>query len=502
MFTDEVRGNVWNEVRQRGFRPFANLLTDQMLAEAALGAGLRLGRSALTLPTMVWLGLSSALHTSKNFADILVITFKWLHDLQIAQGKEGVSGRGKKSGRQRKRNGQSSPKSRKNSKRSKHHPRGSHPEQVSEEAFVQARQRMPLAYWTHLLLTLVTRFRTQHEELTRWRGFRLLALDGSDIALPCYQPLQEYFGTCQNGKQARTVQARLVMLAFAQVRLPYRYELVPQSCHEQTAAARLLQRLEPNDLVLIDRGFWSFGLFWQIQQQQAFFGIRLRRRVKLKRLRQLGPKDWLVRWTPAKRSKKQCSWASLHLPASIDLRLIEYHLHGFQPSAVVTSVLDPQVLSRNDWVQMAVQDKAGQTLHAGLYHRRWEIETMFYELKLTQQMEGGLRSRTPRGIEYEVAGHVLLHFLTRWLMVKAALEHGLDPLRLSFTHALRELEDLRPLLLIADSRATAERLLLLLYQRIAQHQVPLRPGRHYPRPSDTYLKGKYRLSSKQLKCKA
>src|SRR6516165_4170792 len=123
--------------------------------------------------------------------------------------------------------------------------------------------------------------------------------------------------------------------------------------------------------------------------------------------------------------------------------MIEYHIRGFRPSAIVTSVLDPQVLSRNDWVRMATQDQAGQTLQAGLYHRRWEIETLFYELKVTQKMEGNLRSRTPRGIEYEIAGHVLLHFLTRWLMVKAALAHGLDPLRLSYTHALRELEDLR-----------------------------------------------------------
>ena len=38
----------------------------------------------------------------------------------------------------------------------------------------------------------------------------------------------------------------------------------------------------------MDRGFWSYGLFWQIQRRQAFFGIRLRRGVKLKTLRNAG----------------------------------------------------------------------------------------------------------------------------------------------------------------------------------------------------------------------
>jgi hypothetical protein len=58
-----------------------------------------------------------------------------------------------------------------------------------------------------------------------------------------------------------------------------------------------------------------------------------------------------------------------------------------------------------------------------------------------------LRSRTPEGIDYEVAGHVLLYLLTRWLIVDRAKEHGIEPLRISFTHALRELLDLRQALL-------------------------------------------------------
>ena len=498
MFTDEHRGKVWDEIRQRGFRPFAEILTPQVLADAAQGAGTKLVQSALGVPTLVWLSLSSALHTSKNFADILVITFKLINDLRAVQQLQ-AKRREKASSRRKSKGKAARKRQRKSKKRSKYDPHGSDPQKVSEEAFVQARQRMPLAYWVQLLLILVAQFQAQHETLTRWRGFRLLALDGSDIPLPFHRRLREYFGTCKNGKQARTVQARLVMLAFAQVRLAYRYQLVPQSCHEQTAAGRLLQGLQANDLVLMDRGFWSFGLFWQIQQQQAFFGIRLRRGVNFKKVRQLGSKDWLVRWSPIKRSRKKCTWASQDLPKSIDLRMIEYHIRGFRPSAIVTSVLDPQVLSRNDWVRMATQDQAGQTLQAGLYHRRWEIETLFYELKVTQKMEGNLRSRTPRGIEYEIAGHVLLHFLTRWLMVKAALAHGLDPLRLSYTHALRELEDLRSLFLIAEADTIVTIVLPMLYERIAQHQVPLRPGRNYPRPSDKH--SKYRLSSKQLKSK-
>jgi hypothetical protein len=65
-------------------------------------------------------------------------------------------------------------------------------------------------------------------------------------------------------------------------------------------------------------------------------------------------------------------------------------------------------------------------------------------------MEKSLRSRSPDSIQFEIAGHVVLYFLIRWLMVEAGVKHGVDPLRLSFTNAYRELLDIHPSLVIAS----------------------------------------------------
>lgn len=185
--------------------------------------------------------------------------------------------------------------------------------------------------------------------------------------------------------------------------------------------------------MLLDRGFWSYGLFWQIQRQKAFFGIRLFKTAGLKHLRKLGPKDRLVQYAPT-----DPKWRKEGLPRSITLRLIDYQIPGFRPSAVVTNVLDPAVTSREDWVRLSTESEPGRRLDPGLYHRRWEIETSFSELKVIQGMRrGNLRSRTPEGIAFEIAGHVLFYLLVRWMMVEAAVKHGCKPLRLSFTHALR-----------------------------------------------------------------
>ena len=139
-------------------------------------------------------------------------------------------------------------------------------------------------------------------------------------------------------------------------------------------------------------------------------------------------------------------------------------------------------------------------LGRGLYHRRWEIETTFFELKVSQGMKTSLRSRTPEGIRYEVAGHVLFYFLIRWMMVEVATAHKEDPLRLSFSQALRELQDISQTLITASPRRVSRVLLPRLMARIAQHLVPQRPGRHYSRPYDTKVKykgrGHRRLPSK------
>ena len=481
MFKDECRDSVWQRVRQRGLQAFAGMLTPQAMQAAADSAGVRIGKSTLNVCTLAWLGIVGALHATRNFADVLTITLKLLEDAQSPSPKPRV----KRSVKNR-------------CRRSKHDPRGTSL-RVSEEAFVQARHGFPPKFWAWLLVVLAETFQQQHPECVRWKRFRLLMLDGSDIALPRWKKLLDYYGAAGSGV-ARTPQARMVMLALAQARLPWRYEVVPQSCHEQTAAKRLLQHVQRNDLVLMDRGFWCYGIFWQLQRQGAYFGIRLRAGTKLRRVKRLGDKDELVDWTPVVRSKKKCSWAGTGLPKTIRLRVIRYRVPGFRASAVVTNVLDPRAISRDEWVRMAAVDERGHVLEAGLYHRRWEIETMFYELKVFQGLEGSLRGRTAKSIEFEIAGHVLLYFLIRWLMVESAEQHGGQPLRLSFKHALQEFEDLRALLVVSAPSHVRDVLLPKLLARIAQHAISIRPGRHYPRLGDKYKLGKYRKRSK-LKAK-
>jgi hypothetical protein len=147
MFADEHRSNLWDQLRQRDLCQFRHLLTPDRLTQAAANAGMKRGRGALNLFTLTWLAIGGAWHAGHNFAGVLAMVLKLLGDVgQLPQPRRD----GKRSKRQ---------------KRSKHDPRGTG-DQLSEEAFTQARSKMPDSFWVALFLLLGSAFQEQHAALT------------------------------------------------------------------------------------------------------------------------------------------------------------------------------------------------------------------------------------------------------------------------------------------------------------------------------------------------
>lgn len=475
MFTDERRCDVWEEIRQHGIRSFASKVSPAVIAETARRTGVDLVKSPLFVGNLVWLGIASALHRTSDFATVLTMTLKLLEDQQGFYSTK--LGKARRNGQRRKQK-KADKGGKKKPGKSKHHPKRDDPTVVSEEAFVKARLRMPLSFWINLICILGEQFQEQHQSLLKFHGFRLLAMDGTCVDLPNWKRLRKHFGTAKNAQGRQKAQARMVMLQFPLTRMPYRYELCPLDNGEVSIARRLAQHLRKNDLVLMDACFWSYGLLWDIQKREAFFAIPLKgKKINLKRVQRLGSQDQRMRWTP-KDSRGQ--WKKEELPKSIDLRVITYRIPGFRAQKLVTNVLDDSRIPREDWVRLASDCQENGKFKPGLYHRRWEIETSYRELKVEQGMNGSLRSRTPESIQFEVAGHVVLYFLVRWLMVEAGVKHGIDPLRLSFKNALRELLAMHESFVTAKPH-WAQVLLRRLVDRIAEHRVPYRPGRSYPR---------------------
>jgi hypothetical protein len=80
MFKDDVRTEVFDQLRSHDLRVFAKQLTFEVLVTASQRAGLRIWTCPLNLANLVWLGISAAWRKGESFVTILTVTLKLLQD--------------------------------------------------------------------------------------------------------------------------------------------------------------------------------------------------------------------------------------------------------------------------------------------------------------------------------------------------------------------------------------------------------------------------------------
>jgi hypothetical protein len=256
-----------------------------------------------------------------------------------------------------------------------------------------------------------------------WYGeLRVMALDGSCMDVADESANAEFFGYPGASRgQSAFPQARLLGLVECGTHVVVAAEIAPYGHSEQAMAAQMLPgKLKPGMLVLADRNFYGFKL-WRIA---CASGAKLAWRVKanLKLVVQQMLPDGSYLSTVFDSSDKQRSAGQI-------VRVIDYTLQNSATPVqdsyrLVTNLLDP------------IEAPALEL--AALYHERWEIEGVFDEFKTHLRANSTvLRSKTPDLVLQELWGLLLAHFAIRQLMAQAAWPRGLDPDRLSFTHAVR-----------------------------------------------------------------
>ncbi len=179
-----------------------------------------------------------------------------------------------------------------------------------------------------------------------------------------------------------------------------------------------------------DRNFLSHGLLKAFLDAGMHVLWRAKSDVDLPVLEVLPDGTWLSRIAdPAASRKLRRKGAGPEDVPGIPVRVIEYTVtseDGSETSetfTLVTDVLDPGLLS------------PGQA--AAAYASRWQLETCFDELETS--LRGGatvvLRSKSPPMIRQEIYAMLCCYQAIRTLITHAADEAGLDPRRISFTHA-------------------------------------------------------------------
>jgi hypothetical protein len=331
---------------------------------------------------------------------------------------------------------------------------------LSDGAISHARVKLGVEVFRVLWSKLVASFQPLPAD---FHGLISVIFDGSTGTMPDTEANRAAFGkpSARTGTAAfpqvrlmgllAVAQRRLVDLAFA----PY----TGKGTGERALMRTILAHLTCRGLwFLMDAGLYAFDVLWDITQTGGQVILKVPAHVKFKRTQRLPDGSWLaqvsgklpdptVPLTPRGRRH----WKT----ATLTVRVIRLEVPGFRPFWLMTTLLDPTITAREI------------ALH---YHRRWDIEIAYDEIKTHQcvtlrgQSPTTFRSKLPDLVQQEIYALAITYNLVRTLISRAAAEHGQDPTTLSFLDALQHILEAAPLLTAAtpDRREQKRQYLLTL----------------------------------------
>ncbi len=297
-----------------------------------------------------------------------------------------------------------------------------------------------------------------------WHGHRIFAVDGSKLNLP--RPLaQEGYRTPSSN--AHYPQGLLSCLYQLRSRIPVDFDLLAHG-NERLAALAHLRALAPGDVVVYDRGYYSFQLLHAHAERRLQAVFRLQRNASaLFGDFILGDRtDHTVTVTPSADALRQRPQAAFQ-PCRV--RLIKYTA-GTTTYTLATTLLDRQRYSVRDL--------------ADLYHGRWSIEELYKISKQLLTVEE-FHGQTERTVQQELFAHFSLIALARLFTNRSEESFRADPgkpvmqanSKSSLRTVARHLEGL--FLEPAMLGKTVERILA----GIAACRQRQRPNRSFPRLS-------------------
>uniref|UniRef100_UPI0037C668BB IS4 family transposase n=1 Tax=Nonomuraea gerenzanensis TaxID=93944 RepID=UPI0037C668BB len=285
----------------------------------------------------------------------------------------------------------------------------------SSSALAQARRRVGVAPLKALFELLAG----PSAGALRWRGLLVCAMDGTTMSVPDSPANLTRYGH-QSGSHGGSGYplVRLLAVVVCGTRTLLAATFGPFKTGETSYAPALFSCLHPGMILLADRNFAVKSLITAIAGTGADLLIRCKAGRALPRLATL----------------PDGSWASVL--GGVPIRVIDAHLtitlSGSSRRTVhyrlITSLLDQRRYPARDLVV--------------LYHQRWEIETVYLELKSTILGGRVLRARTPQGVDQEIYALLTAYQVLRLAMADAtAACPAITDDRASFSIALHTARD-------------------------------------------------------------
>ena len=304
---------------------------------------------------------------------------------------------------------------------------------LTKGAFTKARRKLKETAFTELLQKSIACFYSkvpQHQR-SNWYGFRTLAVDGSDLALPDCPDLIETFGVQTNDSNISLPMAKLSFLYDTCLELPVDVQLDRKHASERDLAVNHLAQTHENDLMLYDRGYYAywFVLLHVLLKREFCFRLKCNANTQVKSFIESGKKQAVITLEGTQGMQQKALDRDLEIVA-INVRLIRIKTSKGS-YVLMTSLIDTKRYPAKHFYD--------------LYHLRWRVEEGYKKQKAFLDVED-FSGRTVHSIKQDVHASALVHALVAMecfvskAFIPVKVQHRKNSYKINFAEAIQSLK--------------------------------------------------------------
>ena len=344
-------------------------------------------------------------------------------------------------------------------------------ETITKQAYSAARKKIsPLAF-VILFNAIVEKFYSM--SFAKYKGYRLLAIDGSVFEIPNTAELRRTYGFAVN-QTKKVARARGSILYDLKNDIIIDASITGYNVSERDLAFKHLERLQAirteKDLVLFDRGYPGCELIGCLVDNNIDFLMRTPVNF-LKEIREVQGEDSVVEYQFKRRNYR--------------VRVLKVLLSTGEVETLITSLFDSEFTAQD---------------FKELYNNRWGIETKYNELKNKLQIEN-FTGECKIAIEQDFYASMYLANMASLAKRDAEEKRSRSERNTKYEHKINvniligKLKDSLVYMLLVDDEKIRGDILHQVIAEISRNVVPIRPNRSSPRKR-SYSEGKYPSNKK------
>ena len=279
---------------------------------------------------------------------------------------------------------------------------------VTKSAFTKARAKLNPWGFKRLNEVAVTTF-YQDAPYHKWKNKRILAVDGTRLALPNHSSIIKEFGQQEFGPNADSKRSLAIgsVLYDCLNQICIDSDLAPYQSSERDLLMNHLEYIKEGDLLLLDRGYPCFWLLFLLTAKKIDFCVRLKEDwwLTVKDFTESNENERIVHFSLPKKDKSKLDQYPEYQNISLPFRLIKVVLDTGEVEILCSSLLDTAEY-KND-------------VFKELYHFRWNEEEAYKLLKSRIEVER-FSGKTALSVKQDFHAKILLMTLT------AAFAHPIE----------------------------------------------------------------------------